>query len=95
MLVVIGVLALLWGLNALVINALFSFRLRDVVRLAAHFLARRPLTTLKNLSLLVLVAGIVLVTSDGVLALLGSVLALTLLTTSDHIVSDVTKDFTP
>ena len=53
----LGVAGLLWGTNLVLIGAAFSFRRRDLARLAAYSLVRNPLTTLGN-GLLLLVAGI-------------------------------------
>jgi hypothetical protein len=72
-LVVIAVLALVWGLHAVAIATLFSFRTRDVARLAAHYLGRTPLVSLGVVSLLVAAAGVAWFATDGVLALVGGV----------------------
>ncbi|MFF2270322.1 glycosyltransferase [Cellulosimicrobium cellulans] len=72
-LVVIAVLALVWGLHAVAIVTFFSFRTRDVARLAAHYLGRTPLVSLGVVSLLVAAAGVAWFATDGVLALVGGV----------------------
>ncbi len=84
----------LWGTSALVITSLFSFRLRDVARLAAHFLGATPGVTLGIACLLVLAAGIIWVASEAVLGLLGSVLVLALLHTCRPMISKIEKEFT-
>ncbi|WP_223190462.1 YesL family protein [Nonomuraea terrae] len=73
LLVVIAVIATLWVTNALVITSLFVFRAVDVAKLAAYALGRFPGATVANLCLLVVAAGVVLVASEAVLALLASV----------------------
>ncbi|HLT68013.1 MAG TPA: glycosyltransferase [Microbacterium sp.] len=66
-LVVIGVLVALWGVNCLTIATVFSFRWRDTARLAVFYLGRRWQVTLGTLALLIVAAGLVLVTSEAVL----------------------------
>lgn len=92
-LVVVAALALVWGMNALVITALFDFRARDVARLAGYLLGRRPLTSLKHLSLLVLLAGTTYLTSDVVPVLLAPLVAAVLLSSSARLRTDITQEF--
>lgn len=92
-LVVVALLGTVWGMNALVITSLFDFRARDVARLAAHLLGRRPLTTLKHLSLLVLLAGTTYLTSDVVPVLLAPLVAAVLLSSSARLRTDITQEF--
>ncbi|MFV2022550.1 DUF624 domain-containing protein [Micromonospora sp. LOL_023] len=94
LLVLIAVAATVWGGTALVITSLFAFRARDVARLAAHFLTRTPSTSLGVLALAVVAAGITAYTSEAVLALAGSVLALLLLRTSRPMTSAIEEEFT-
>jgi hypothetical protein len=93
-LVLVALGVALWGANALVITSLFTFRLRDVARLGVHFLGRTPGVTVGNACLLVLAAGIIWVTSEAVLGLLGSVLVLALLNTGRPMISRIEKEFT-
>jgi hypothetical protein len=92
-LVVIAGVAVLWMANALVIVSLFSFRTRDIARLAAYFLGRRPGVTLGNAGLLILAGGVTYLASDAVLALLGSVLAAMLLQTCRPMIAEVRERF--
>ncbi|WP_203581708.1 glycosyltransferase [Microbacterium hibisci] len=69
--IVFVVILALWTANALVIASFFSFRARDIARLALYYLAARPLVTLGAFSYLLIAAAIVTFTSDWVLALLG------------------------
>lgn len=92
-LLVIGALVLLWTMNALVIASLFGFRTRDVARLAAYYLVRLPLVTLKTASLLMLAGGIVLFTFDAVLAMLGGLWAGLLLRNAGPLVTNVESRF--
>jgi hypothetical protein len=94
LLALVAVAATLWVSNALVITSLFTFRATDVARLAAYFLARTPGVTLGTAGLVIAAAGVTLVWSEAVLALLGSVLALALLRTARPMISDVQREFT-
>ncbi|WP_422769908.1 DUF624 domain-containing protein [Plantactinospora sp. WMMC1484] len=93
-LVLVAVGVTLWGVNALVITSLFRFRVRDVARLALHFLGHTPGVTLGTLSLLVLAAGVVWVTSEAVLGLLGSVVVLALVRNCRPLIGKVKEEFT-
>ncbi|GIH05950.1 hypothetical protein Rhe02_40170 [Rhizocola hellebori] len=94
LLVVIAAGAALWGVNTLVIASLFSFRTRDIARLALYFLGRAKGVTLGNVCLLVVAAGITALTSEVVVVLLGSVLALLLLRSSHPMITEIQKEFT-
>lgn len=93
-LLVVAVAVLLWAANALVLSATLNLRTRDVARLASYYLAARPLVTLGTLSLLVLSAGIVALTSDWVLVALLGLLALALARNADPVLRDATARFT-
>lgn len=94
LLVVVAAAATLWVANALVITSLFAFRATDVARLAAYFLVRAPGVTLGNACLLIVATGITVLSSEVVLALLGSVLAVVLLRTARPMVTQIRKEFT-
>ncbi|MFI6821144.1 DUF624 domain-containing protein [Micromonospora sp. NPDC050187] len=94
LLVAVAVAALLVGTNALVITSVFTFRTRDVVRLAVHFLVRTPGVTLGHACLLALAAGITAVASEAVLALLGAVFVGALGWTSGPMIDTIGKEFT-
>jgi hypothetical protein len=94
LLVLIALVASLWVVNALVITSLYAFRVRDVARLAAYFLARTKGVTLGTAGILVIAAGITYFTSEAVLALFGSVLADGLLVTSRPLIAVVRTEFT-
>lgn len=93
LLVLVAVVGAVWGGTALVITSLFAFRARDVARLAAHFLTRTPSTSLGVLALVVVAVGITAYTSEAVLTLAGSVLALLLLRTSRPMTTAIEKEF--
>ncbi|MFD2026833.1 DUF624 domain-containing protein [Promicromonospora aerolata] len=93
-LVVVGAGLVLWLLNALVIVSFFGFRTRDVMRLAAHFLGARPLVTLGSLSLLVLAAGVVALTTEALFGLVGAVWLALVLRNARPLLADVEERFT-
>lgn len=91
---VVAAAATLWGVNALVITSLFAFRAIDVARLAAYFLVRTKGVTVGNAGLVLVAAGVTVFTSEAVLALLGSVLAIVLLKTCRPMIDQIRKEFT-
>lgn len=93
-LVVIAVALLLWAVIALALSSHLSLRTRDVARLAAYYLAAKPLVTLGVLSLLVLCFGIVLFLSDWVLVIASGLIAFAVMTTTEPVVRDATARFT-
>jgi hypothetical protein len=93
LLVLVTAAAVLWMANALVITSLFAFRAVDIARLAAYFLVRRPGVTLGNAGVLLVVAGVIYLASEAVLALLGSILAMMLLLTCRPMITDVHEEF--
>jgi len=93
-LVVLAMVSTLWMANALLITSLFAFRTRDVTRLAAYFLGRTRGVTLGVLCLSIVAVGITLISSEAVLALLGSVFAAALLHTARPLTAAVTEEFT-
>jgi len=94
LLVLVALAVSLWGLNALVITSLFSFRTRDIVRLAAYFVGHARGVTLGHAGLLAAVVGVTVLTSEAVLALLGSVFALAVLSTSRPVTDEVRREYT-
>ncbi|MFD1147063.1 glycosyl transferase [Saccharothrix hoggarensis] len=93
-LVVIAVALLLWSSHALVLSSTLALRTRDTARLASYYLAARPASTLGAFSLLVAAGGLVVLTSDWVLALLASPFTLALLRNADPVLRDATERFT-
>jgi hypothetical protein len=94
LLVVVAVAVTLWEANALVVTSLFAFRARDVARLATYFLVRTPGTTLANACLLIVAVAVTVLSSEAVLALLGSVFALALLRNSRSMITAIGREFT-
>lgn len=93
-LVLVGVVATGWMLNALTITSLFAFRFRDVARLAAYLLVRKPGVALGNAGLLIVTAVVVVAGSGAGAVLLGSLLALALLSTGRPVIAVVRAEFT-
>lgn len=89
--VVLGA-TVLWSAHMLVLTSLFTLRTRDAARLGLHHLGRRA--TLSAASLAVLAGGVVVLTSDWVLALLGSLFTLLLLHGARPMVADVEENHT-
>ncbi len=94
LLVVIAACATLWLTNAMVITSLFAFRAVDVARLAAYFLVRTPTVTLANVSLLLGTAGVTVVATEAVPALLAPVLGVILLHNCRVMIEQVRTGFT-
>ncbi|MFJ6738218.1 hypothetical protein ACIQOU_04795 [Streptomyces sp. NPDC091279] len=90
----IGAGSLLWGAHALVLASLFTFRARDTARLAAYFLLRHGRATLAAGSLLALAAGLTVLLTEALPALLAAPLLLSLLHSSRPVITETAKDFT-
>ncbi|MEU6025097.1 DUF624 domain-containing protein [Micromonospora sp. NPDC047134] len=82
------------GINALVITSLFTFRLRDVLRLAGYFVLRTPVVVIGVGLLLVAATVLTLVASEAALAALASVLALALVRGGEPMISIIRQEFT-
>ncbi|MFG2060912.1 DUF624 domain-containing protein [Micromonospora sp. NPDC048871] len=82
------------GINALVITSLFTFRLRDVLRLAGYFVLRTPVVVIGVGLLLVAATALTLVASEAALAALASVLALALVRGGEPMISIIRQEFT-
>jgi hypothetical protein len=92
--VILAVAAILWVTNALVITSLFAFRVRDIARLAVYFLVRTPRVTLGNACLLIVAAGVTMLWSEAVLALLGAVFVSALLLNARPMTTTIQEQFT-
>ncbi|MFG1613663.1 hypothetical protein ACGFI3_12935 [Nonomuraea wenchangensis] len=94
LLVLVALGGLLWAGNALVITSLFAFRTVDVARLASYFLLRHPKAALANTSLLVVAAGVTMVGTELLTALLASAFAAALLRNGRPVIAEVEERFT-
>ena len=90
----IGVIATLWGINCLTIATVFSFRWRDTARLAVFYLGRRWQVTLGTLALLIVAVALVLVTTEAVLWLFQIVWVSFLAVITQPLVTIVKERFT-
>ncbi|MBQ1024876.1 DUF624 domain-containing protein [Micromonospora sp. C95] len=92
-LVLVGAGVSVVGVNALVITSLFTFRLRDVFRLAGYFVLRTPVVAVGTALLLVAATALTIVASEAALAALGSVLALALVRGGAPMTDIITEEF--
>jgi hypothetical protein len=92
-LVVIGLLLTLWALDAVTIASFFSFRTRDVARLAAYYLVRQLRVTVTLLALVVVAVGMVRLTTEAVLWLFTIVLVAFWYAGARPLIEDVTARF--
>ena len=93
-LLVVAAAGALWMANALTIHALFTFRARDVARLAFHYLLRTPRVSLGTLALLIVALGVTWLSSEAVLGLLASVLIAALVVTVRPMLAEIEETFT-
>jgi uncharacterized membrane protein YesL len=93
LLLAIGAGVLLIAVQALVISTFFSFRSRDVWRLAVYFVFRRPLVTLAVAALLICVLGVVWLTNEAVAVLTTAVVAAVLLRYEQPVLTDIEGRF--
>jgi hypothetical protein len=84
----------LWAGHLLVVSSFFSFRFRDVLRVAAAEFFLSWKSSLGILLLLAVAVGTVLMSSEAVLLLLAWAFALMLWVLARPVVADVTKRFT-
>ncbi|MFI2105255.1 glycosyltransferase [Isoptericola sp. NPDC019693] len=89
----VGLLVLLWAVQALVLASLFSFRARDVARLSLYYLGRRPRATVGLLALLVVAGGVVWVAGELVLAVVAAAWLAFLLRVEQPVLDDVRERF--
>ncbi|MGV9978621.1 DUF624 domain-containing protein [Micromonospora wenchangensis] len=93
-LLAIGVAVTLAGGNALVIASLFTFRTRDVLRLALYFLVRTPTVTVGTALLLAAAGALTVLVSEALPVLLAGPFVLAYLRVATPMTDLVRKDFT-
>ncbi|WP_431923628.1 DUF624 domain-containing protein [Micromonospora wenchangensis] len=93
-LLAVGVGATLTGGNALVIASLFTFRTRDVLRLALYFLVRTPTVTVGTALLLSAAGALTVLVSEALPVLLAGPFVLAYLRAATPMTDLVRKDFT-
>lgn len=89
---VVAVVVTAWAAHALVVASVFSFRARDIARIAAYFVFAKPLVSLGA----VLLAGVglaVAAVGGWVLVLLGSLLTYLLARNARPLVAEVMRRF--
>lgn len=89
--VLLGVLLLM---NMMVISTAFNFRLRDLARLSVFYLGRSLRITLGNLAILFIAAALLVLTSDWVLLLCGSLFVYLFALNTTDVVTQVGERFT-
>ena len=92
--VAVAVLGSLWLMNMMVISTSFNFRQRDLARLSVYYLGTTLRITVGNLSVLFLAAVLVLLTSDWVLFLCGSLFVYLFARNTADLVKQVEVRFT-
>jgi uncharacterized membrane protein YesL len=91
---VVALLGALWLMNMMVISTSFNFRQRDLARLSVFYLGRTLRITLGNLATLFLAAVLLLLTSDPVLLLCGSLFVYLFALNTADLVTQVAARFT-
>lgn len=87
------VLTALMSINILVINALFDFRIRDLVRLGLAYLTLSPVMTFGSIGLTVVAAWITYLTFDAVVVLFAVIFLYFIWLNSRNMVKDITERF--
>ena len=90
----VAVLGSLWLMNMMLISTSFNFRQRDLARLSVYYLGTTLRITVGNLSVLFLAAVLVLLTSDWVLFLCGSLFVYLFARNTADLVKQVEVRFT-
>ena len=91
---IVALLGALWLMNMMVISTSFNFRQRDLARLSLFYLGRPLRITLGNLATLFLAAVLLLLTSDWVLLLCGSLFVYLFALNTADLVTRVAERFT-
>ena len=93
-LVVIALVVLIAAVHALMITTVFSFRVRDVLRLAVFHTFRLPRATLAVLALLIAMAALVVVLGDWVAVLTAGLFARALAAYERPLLDRIRTEFT-
>lgn len=94
LLLVLGLLLALWTLNAMAIVSFFSFRTRDVARLAAYYLFAQWRVTLGALALLVVGMAALLLAGDLIAAAVSVLWTAAALRNHQPLIREVERRFT-
>lgn len=93
-LIVVGAVSLLWSSTVLLIISRYSFRTRDVLRLAVWGLLRAPSWTVADAALLIVAGGVSYLIGDGVTGLLAAVFALFTVRSASGLFARLDAEFT-
>jgi uncharacterized membrane protein YesL len=93
-LALVGVIAVLWLTNGLIVTSLFSFRTVDAMRLAWELIPRRPLVTLGNAGVLLAAGVLGALVNELLVGLLASAFLMALLATSRPLIEFVAEEYT-
>ena len=91
--VVVAVVVAVWTAHAMLVVSLFSFRTRDVVRVAAYFVLARPLASLGALAIVLAAVAAAWFVHPWLPVALGSVLTFLLWRNGRAIAADVERRF--
>jgi uncharacterized membrane protein YesL len=94
LIVVLGAIAVLWGSTVLLIIGYFSFRLRDVLRLAIYGLIRSPRWLVANVALMLVTGAIVFTWSEAAAGALVAPIALFTVLNSRGLFERLRAEFT-
>jgi hypothetical protein len=92
--VALGAIAVLWGSTVLLIIGCFSFRLRDVLRLAIYGLIRSPRWLVANVALMLVTGAIVFTWSEAAAGALVAPIALFTVLNSRGLFERLRAEFT-
>jgi len=95
LIIVLGAIAVLWGSTVLLIIGCFSFRLRDVLRLALYGLIRSPRWLLSNIAIMLVTGAIVFAWSEAAAGALAAPIALFTVLNSRTLRERLREEFTP
>jgi hypothetical protein len=90
----VGVIAVLWLINGLIVTSLFSFRTVDAMRLSWELIPRRPLVMLGNAGVLLGAGLLATVTNEILVGLLASTFLMALVATSRPLIEFVAEEYT-
>jgi len=94
LIVLLGAIAVLWGSTVLLIIGCFSFRLRDVLRLALYGLIRSPRWLLSNIAIMLVTGAIVFAWSEAAAGALAAPIALFTVLNSRTLRERLREEFT-
>jgi len=94
--IVVLVLTLIWtmiSINMLIINARFTFRIRDLIKLSAYYQFMKFKQTIGNLFILFLVAFFSVITTDFLIIFIASIVAIMMILNSLSTLKHIERNF--